>query len=307
MKRVTCYLFLGLLLAFLQDRVAAKFCYLVSQQTHYRLFEIYGNGIAPEILVVGNSRAMQSVNGRIISNQLGVKAYNAGINGAPPHFVCALAKDAIDAHPSIKALMIEASCFWPISASVDIKPIANQSTRMFDILQQDDPLSATFIKVSHLYAYNSEAFLRALFFLRNSDQDGYSSGIINADIINAPFVERFAADVPPVYCNMLEDLQSFADLRGVRLILFVAPYHRSAFERFPDFNALLLKIRGARREVWDFSKFFLEDETFADRLHLNGVGARQFSISLAEKISSSLGFQNESGVHSAGGSNIGSK
>jgi len=307
MKRVTCYLILGILLAFLQDRVAAKLCYLVSQQTHYRLFEIYGNGVAPEILVVGNSRAMQSVNGLVISNQLGVNAYNAGINGAPPNFVCALAKDAIESHPSIKALMVEASCFWPISASVDIKPIANQSTRMFDILQQEDPLAATFIKVSHLYAYNSEAFLRALFFLRSSDQDNYLSGIINADIINAPFVERYAADVPPVYCKLLEDLQSFADVHGVRLILFVAPYHISAFERFPDFKSLLIRIGGARREVWDFSKIFLEDENFADRLHLNGVGARRFSVLLTEKISESLGFQNESGVHSAGGSNIGSK
>ncbi len=285
MKKVAGYLILGLLLAFLLDRAGAVACDWISGKTHYRLFELYGRRIEPQVVVVGNSRAMQSVNGRILSKQLGAEAYNAGINGSPPEFVCALAKDAIEAHSSIKTVLIEASCFWPISANVDIKPVAWKSPRMYDILRRQDPLAAKFIKLSHLYAYNSEAFLRALFFLRNSDQDSYSTGVITTDIINAPIKEQYASKILPEYRLLLDDLQSFVDSRGIRLVLFVAPYHKSARARFPDFDALLTGIRNEEHEVWDFSESLVDDENFADRLHLNGMGAGRFSILLAEAMS----------------------
>lgn len=279
MKKIIWVIALGLLGAFAGDRSLGFICRRVVLASGFRLAEIYSDRVSPHVLVAGNSRAMQAVDGGIASDLSGAPIYNIGYNGLAPEVVCILIKDAIEKHPSVRQVLVEASCFWPINAGGDFKPLVAFSPRLFGYVCDDDPVLRTSMRVSHLYRFNSELFERSLYYLRKSDQASVSPLIINAAIIAAPSPEQyFPAAIAQRSVKELGDLKRFLDEKKVGLVLFVAPYHASARERFADYDGLLRSAKAvAGAELLDFAWVFNEDRFFADRLHLNRVGAAEFT------------------------------
>ncbi|MBC8011664.1 MAG: hypothetical protein H7067_16390 [Burkholderiales bacterium] len=278
MKRPILVLICGLLFAFVLDRVGAIFCKNVTDASGFRLFALYGDAISPELLIAGNSRAMQSFDAELMTAESGQKVFNIGFNGAPPDLVCAFVKDAVDRHSSVRTVVIEASCFWPINPGADVKPLALYSDRIDQYLRETNVTAYRFVKLSKLYAFNSELFHRAFFFRKHSDQRLHATGVITPEIIAARSDEQFfPASATASHIELLDDLQSYLNGRKVRLILVIAPYHPSTAPRFSDYDSLLSSVSSPDRRLIDCSQVLREDKYFADRLHLNIDGAREFT------------------------------
>lgn len=281
MKRAILILICGLLLAFAIDRVGAIICKNLTDSSGFRLFALYGNAIRPELLIAGNSRAMQSFDAELMTAESGQKVFNIGFNGAPPDLVCAFVKDAVDKHLSIRTVVVEASCFWPINPGADVKPLALYSDRIDQYLRETNLIAHRFVKLSKLYAFNSELFHRAVFFRNRSDQSLHATGVITPEIIAARSDEQFfPASATISHIALLDDLQSYLSRKNVRLILVVAPYHPSTAPRFSDYANLLRSVSSPGRRLIDCGQVLREDKYFADRLHLNKDGAGEFTRTL---------------------------
>ena len=279
MKKVIWVIVLGLLGAFAADRCLGSICRRIVRASGFRLVEIYSDRVSPHVLVAGNSRAMQGVDGVVASEVAGETVYNIGYNGLAPEVVCILIKDAVEKHSTIRQVLVEASCFWPINTGGDFKPLASFSPRLFEYTCNGNRVLSMSVHLSHLYRYNSELFERSFFYLRKSDQAAVSPLVINAAVIAAPSPEQyFPSEISQRARSELDSLKKFLDDKKVGLTLFVAPYHASARGRFADYDALLRSASVvAGGELLDFGWSLKEDRFFADRLHLNRFGAAEFT------------------------------
>jgi len=74
-----------------------------------------------------------------------------------------------------------------------------------------------------------------------------------------------------------------------QFIVVVAPFHRSYYESYPDFDRLLEYVDGLARAhanvvAFTFNGRELDDGLFYDTVHFNATGARVFSLALRERL-----------------------
>src|SRR5207342_1372025 len=101
-------------------------------------------------------------------------------NGLSAKVAKALVEDYLDHQQQPKLIVIEASCVTTATGPgivSDFKPFWNRSPRLLNLAEQYAATVARATQVTWLYRFNSELFLRSMYFLvRNkSDQFGLLS------------------------------------------------------------------------------------------------------------------------------------
>jgi hypothetical protein len=116
--------------------------------------------------------------------------------------------------------------------------------------------------------YDSEIFLRALMYLRRSDQDWINHNVITPELLAAP---RGAWNPHAVPENLaaLDRLVRMLRKRGVQVHLVIAPYHRAAQIDVED----LVTSVSRNGRVWNYANAFAESRYFADRVDMNQEGS----------------------------------
>jgi hypothetical protein len=265
---------------FAGDRLLALGLEALQSQSGFRFSRIYAAeaGAAQDVLIFGDSRGVNGFYVPGLAKATGQRMLNLSYNGMAPPVAEALLLDYLARHPAPKRLIIEpTSVLAKAGLAPTLHSYAGQSQRLQALIEDEDALKANAGRVSHLYRFNSELFLRALYYLGRSDQgwiNDYRIGEAQLEALRAAPVQTQAPMVRPEALAALARMVQAGEAAGSEVHLVIGPYlplYRNTLAWWPEFVALLERTTG--HAVLDLSLAVHDDAAFADRLHLNRRGA----------------------------------
>jgi hypothetical protein len=165
----------------------------------------------------------------------------------------------------------------------DMKLYSSDSTRINNMVQIYSPKTYYLLKISRLFQFNGELFLRCLYYLKHDDQNW-----INRSLINPSFAKNYRIEDGRKSMNVLtkdENLTSLRNIldvckeRSIKAKLIISPYllqHANQITDFDDWKSNIQNAVGIGHKIWDYSTLLDDVELFADPLHMNINGSNEF-------------------------------
>lgn len=222
-----------------------------------------------DIFILGNSRAVNSVNERQGSILSGKKVINLAYNGMPNNNIIDFVDDINEKYTG-KLIYIEiSSLFEKSNSSNEYSFYMDKSKFIFSRFEN------TRYRYIKLLSYNNEFFLRNLYYLNRSDQDWS-----NQNVINEPILKSIAKVKPFNLINekhqfeeRIQLIQSKCDAKGNKLIYFLAPYFPTYLSKARDYDDLKKVFLKRKLAFVDLNQYLLPVSYYADRVHTNSQGA----------------------------------
>ncbi len=279
---------LGLLLALVLagDRLLARAGTSLLLGSEIRFSVAARGGLPPNVLVLGDSRAVNAFWTPEVARLSGRPAFNLAYNGMSTRVAEAVLRDYLRVNAKPELIVLEVtnvqdrqklvsalSGYWSVAPALEA------------LAREVSPRNAAAARVSHLFALNSEVFLRALRHLRRSDQDAINRFRTTPEILAAaralaPFDLAARTD----NLESLGRIVALARAHDCRLRLVVAPYLPEFVAHAANWNdwiAEIARAAGPDERIWDYGHADPDSTHFADRLHLNESGAVPFLERLA--------------------------
>jgi hypothetical protein len=263
------------------DRIGALLCSRVLLASQFRFSRVYRGGSNADIIVIGDSRGVHSFFAPAIEKLTGRPALNLSFNSMSVPIAEALLSDYLEHNPRPRMVIIEATCVVVDRGLVpELRTYADLSPRLEALYATQHPRAAVAGRLFRMLRYDSEFFLRALTYLRRSDQDWINRNVIAAELAAGPRGGRWS---PRPYQENLEALGRLVPMLrawGIDVKLVIAPYHPSVMV---DMNEIVQSVRrhvpGAR--VLNYADAIPESRNFADGVHMNADGSEVFLRMLA--------------------------
>jgi hypothetical protein len=293
--RPLAYIGIVALLFFAGDRGLSFVLSELVARSEFRFSRLYDGGLDYDVLVVGNSRAVHSIFAPDLSRGLCHSVFNIAYNGMSPEIEEAIVRDYLDHNDPPEAVLIEVSNVTGGNDLLnDVRLYADRSPRLQSLLWREAPMTSLWMKVSHLFAFNNELTLRALYYLHHTDQDWIldSGAQISRDVIAHLHPELYGQpQLRPAEVAALQRLTEYLRARHVQLILYVAPYHPAYVRLGPGYRAWLAQLQReiGGPEIVDLSQRLSSDDDFADLVHVNSTGGEAVTAMMAERLQRRLG------------------
>ncbi|HEV7765227.1 MAG TPA: hypothetical protein VGQ76_09515 [Thermoanaerobaculia bacterium] len=269
-KRIAVWLVALVILVFAGDRIGAFLCSRVLTASQFRFSRVYRGGSNADILVIGDSRGVHSFYAPSIETLTGRPALNLSFNAMSMPIVEALLTDYLERNRAPRLVIIEVTCVVVDRGLVsELRTYAGLSHRLHAVYAREHPQAAAAGRVFHLLPYDSEFFLRALAYLRRSDQDWINRGVIPPELA-ANARGGWSPRPYPENLVVLRRLVPMLRARGIDVKLVIAPYHPSVGV---DMGQILPGIDGP---VSNYANAIQESQYFADGVHMNADGSEVF-------------------------------
>jgi hypothetical protein len=287
--RPLAYIALVAMLFVAGDRLLAALLERAVDGSEFRYSRLYRGNLNYDVLAIGDSRAVHSIYAPALSQRLCRSVLNLAYNGMSTEIAEAVLRDYLERNAPPKAVLIEVSSVTRRNDLLnDIRLYAGEPDHVAALLRRDDPWTATWMGLSHLYAFNNEMTLRALYYHGRSDQDWVMSGdvrmtpevVAKLNPANYPPPRSRAGNVAALK-RMVEELAE----RHIRPILFIAPYHPAYRRLAPSFAAWERQLQdeiGPANKIVDLSQALPANDDFADVQHVNFNGS-QHMVDLVAK------------------------
>lgn len=274
-KRFAVWFALLVIVVIAGDRIGAFICSRVLVASQFRFSRVYRGGSNADILVIGDSRGVHSFYAPTIEKLTGRPALNLSFNSMSMPIAEALLADYLDRNPKPRMVIIETTCVVVDRGLVsELRTYAGLSKRLETLYAREHPRAAAAGRFFRLLPYDSEFFLRALMYLRRSDQDWINRNVIAPQLAAGPR-GRWSPRPHPENLKALGRLVPMLRARGIEVRLVIAPYHRSVMV---DMNEI---IQGVSRSVpnahvLNYADAIEDSQSFADGVHLNDHGSEAF-------------------------------
>ena len=267
------------------DRVGGYLLDRVFHSTKFRFAQIYSGELPADVVFIGNSRGVHMFHRPPLEELTGQEIANLSFNGMPASVMPTIFADYLQHHPAPKQLFVEVSCVGRQNepGSLERFTVLSSTSSSFDeVLDEQNPVAAWCTKLSHLYRYNSELFLRSLLFRNQSDQDWIMESTVDKNweqgFQHRNFVQS-SADV-----DAIRRLMRIAADHDIEVKLLLAPY-------LPEYASQLNSIapwlswlsEELKTPIADYSAAIQERDSFADPIHLNPIGARRLAIEMIKR------------------------
>lgn len=240
-----------------------------------------------EILVLGSSRASHHYNSSIIKNSFGLNCYNGGRDGEGLLYSTAMLKLALQHRaPQYVILDINSDALDQSKDEKDklsiLLPFLQQSNVINDILKERSPFEI-YKSMSQTYRYNGQvlSILQHHFLPSNKYILGFNAldekmdaSKVSTKTAFTPYSDR----LDPANIKALVSFINTCKTKQVQLFVFISP-------RYNDDTKLnsYIKIKNTCRDhhisFQDFTNnlVFKRPEYYADRAHLNSIGANLYT------------------------------
>ncbi len=292
MRRIRPFAYLALVVALflIGDRLGAFALGDAVDASDFRFARLYRGGLDNDILVVGDLRAVHSVFAPQLSATLCRSVFSLGFNGMSGEISEAVIQDYLDHNRPPSAVLIEVSnvADGPYLAS-EMRLFARHASHVRDLVRQLDPWEGVWATLSHLYAFNNEMTLRALYYLDHSDQDWimYDKPMTPDVVQHIPLGKykslRFRQGGIAAVRQLAQDLKA----RGIEPILYIAPFHPYFHKVVPNYAELIRKFQqelGPDLPILDLSRSDTDNADFSDLLHTNLRGSQPVMAALADRL-----------------------
>ena len=260
------------------DRIIASLLDKVVLRSQFRFSLLYNGGQKYDILIMGNSRGVNTFYAPAVQEATGKTTLNLSYNGMSADVAEALFMDYLDRNEKPKLLILEVSnVTHNIELLKELKLYATRSERLTNLFRKNNPNVAFWIEASHVFQFNDEMFLRALYYYQQSDQTWINRYTINPALLQSIQLGRpEKLTALPENVAALRRIVNTAKIQHIGIRMVVGPY-------LPAYGSRLANLHGWAEEVeravasdipvWDYSTAVKDTTAFADRLHLNYQGS----------------------------------
>lgn len=257
------------------DRIGAFICSRVLLASQFRFSRVYRGGTNADVLVIGDSRGVHSFYAPTIEKLTGRPALNLSFNSMSMPIAEALLADYLDRNAAPRMVIIETTCVVVNRGLVsELRTYAGLSKRLETLYAREHPRAAAAGRLFRLLPYDSEFFLRALMYLRRSDQDWINRNVIAPHLAASPR-GRWSPRPHQENLDALGRLVPLLRARGIEVKLVIAPYHRSVMVDMNEITpGVTRSVPGAR--VMNYADAIEESRYFADGVHMNAEGSEVF-------------------------------
>lgn len=268
---------------FLSDRLAGWGFSRLVEHSQFRLSRIYRGGLKADILILGNSRGVNGFLAPLIEEKTGRPTYNLSFNGMDFQTAEALFADYLDHNQTPKLLVVEITALHSRELAKGLKFLVPESERLSALL--NDRYYSIWVagELSHVYRFNSEVFLRELFYLRKSDQNWLNDRSVDTEVSTSyvmPETEHAKwAAVNPAYLAPLIRLVRLAQARHIEVRAVVTPYlpiYNQQATEYPQWKKTVQTALGESCPIWEYRTALEQPEHFADVIHANRQGSIAF-------------------------------
>lgn len=257
------------------DRVGAFVCNRVLLGSQFRFSRVYRGGSNADVLVIGDSRGVHSFYAPTIEKLTGRPALNLSFNSMSMPIAEALLTDYLEHNAAPRMVIIETTCVSVDRGLVsELRTYGGLSKRLSALYAREHPQAAVAGRLFRLLPYDSEFFLRALMYLRRSDQDWINHNVIAPQLAAGPR-GRWSPRPHQENLDALGRLVPMLRSRGVEVKLVIAPYHRAVVV---DMNEILQGVTRSLPDarVMNYANAIEESQYFADGVHMNADGSEVF-------------------------------
>ena len=266
---------------FLGDRLIAWGFKEIMFKSQFRYSKMYKGGIDADILIIGNSRGVNSFFQPEMEKVLKKEVINMSYNGLRMDVARVLIEDYIRLNKAPEIIVLEASVLTKAYPELikEFKPYAKPENALFSKLKELYPKEALFSRVSHVFSLNSELYFRSLFYLNKSDQEWINNGIISKEEIAA--IRDYGGTGFEINDQLLKDIIFINNLckeKGVQLKLILSPYLPAYIPKIVNLEDWKREINLSLNdlEIIDHSSIVNGNQNFADWVHLNKEGSVEY-------------------------------
>ena len=245
-----------------------------------------------EILILGSSRAMHHYNTEIISDNLNLSCYNAGLGGYGLFYNYAILNEKVkNKLPKIVILDLSPNVIIDNKSYTKLNtllPYYKNYSSFKEIILLDSKFSKLEL-ISNLYVYNSVLydFSRDIFDKNINDKNGYVplEARMNEKDYRPIYLEKEYFD--PNKIIYIKKIINLCKIENIKLISVISP----TYDKYDVNNTIINEIRDIFNseniefyDYSDFSKLYKRPEFFKDQLHMNNMGSDIFSKDFSKKI-----------------------
>lgn len=282
----TLYVLVFFLIVLLGDRLIAASVDKIVLTSQFRLSKLYRGDQTRELVVLGNSRGVNSIYAPDIQKYTGLSIINLSYNGMSMQLSEALFLDYLEHNNPPKLLILEITNLFVSDGLIkELKMYSRSSSRIRRLLEKSEPQLAFASHFSHIFSLNGEILLRTLYYLNKSDQSWINRSEISPQLLESvKNMEPVDLEVKHENIVSLQNIIKVAHKKGIDIRLFVSPYLPAYVDKISNFSReieTIQKIIG-KEKIWEYSKAVENVDGFADRVHLNYKGSKSLMNKLDE-------------------------
>ena len=281
-------LFILICVFFIIDYIVGLSLLQLSKISQIRYSRLYYETMNADVLFVGNSRAINSFYPPYFEKLSNLKSFNLSYNGLTLPLVKLFIDDYLTRNQPPKMIFIEVTCITDGYESLpNFKQYMFESSSLKQMLKEYYPEIYFTCKISKSYLFNSEYFLRTLYYLKKQDQLWINRYTIKEDFYNNINIKDNAYKLALIEKSMMDIFIKMIityKKQGITLIPVLAPIldkcrdEESINTFINDFeNKTQLKIVNLSNAINDISMF-------ADTIHTNDHGAYLIAKKLNELV-----------------------
>jgi hypothetical protein len=281
--------FLVLLTAvvFAGDYVLGQFAGFLLLKSQNRFSRLYTGNAEAEILIVGNSRAVNGFYAPEISLRTGRPCFNLAYNGVSARVAESLLLDYVERHPRPRLVISEATALMSgHSVAAKLNAFRKISPRVSGLVDRHFPSMGLPSKIFRLFPVNSEFFLRSLAYLpylpylRHDDQAWINPKQLTPRKLEA--IRRMPsrkARTLPENLEAMERTIRLCEREGIALAVAMTPMHPELRRKRTGLADWIRETKDLCAQggvpFFDYSRVLDEsDSGFADGIHVNPEGSR---------------------------------
>lgn len=255
----------------------------VLRRSEFRFARLYTGRLQGDVMVFGNSRAVNGFCVSKLSELTGAKWVNLGYNGLGPSLVEAFILDYLDRYPAPRTIVLEVSNLTQGADSIrDCRLFVDKSRRLAALDRRENGYFAFLAAHIRTLSVNGELLMRCIYYLRKSDQAWVNNGRLDAKQADRLRLQAGKAldgavrmEGVRTYRKLIRELRA----RGISVWCVVTPYFLTVEDQRHAQEWLNLvkepDVEGVR--YYNFVNRISDPNLFADPSHLNCAGSIQFA------------------------------
>lgn len=273
-----------MVVAFGADRLLGIGGTALLKRSELRFSRLYRADLAADVLVLGNSRGVNTLLAPALEQESGLRVRSLAWNGISAEIGEALWLDWLERHPAPELLLVEVSFLTGANRQLsDFSPYFPFSDRLASLARREIPRTYWGCRAARLHCLNSELTLRALAYADRTDQAWANQYTITPALLEeARTMEAQRPDtVLRANVEALRRIMESARSSGTRIRLLQGPYLPAYRDALTGHSAWLEDVaRALGTPVADYTGAVSDTDLFSDRIHMNARGARAFAAVL---------------------------
>ena len=266
-------LILGLCL--LIDRTLGFIFYGISKHSSFRFSELYTGSINADVLFVGNSIAVNAFHAPTFNKKTDMTAFNLSFNGLTFPLTEILITDYLENNEKPQVIFIEISGLSNVPSDLlaNFKQFMSNSELLSARLKKIHPPVYYASLVSKTFSYNSEFFLRTVYYLFKDDQAWINKNFIPESTYSSLTVETrhelLLRPMSSLEIDQFRNLASSMASKGIIIVPVMAPIIDKYYDAY-EVNSYVQNFENdTGLKVLNLAGLIDDFEMFADSIHTN--------------------------------------